>query len=164
MAEFTAAPQGRAPNLERLLTPGEKLLYTAKFHPFRGWQALVPALACFGASYYYPLAILPFLLLVGLWYLPLYTNEVAVTNNRLLLRTGWLKLMLEAVEDESLIRWNLEQNAVGSLFDAGTIRIRVREVASTREVLLKWVWHPVTLLEALQAMQDEKYRDAANGN
>lgn len=154
------ANPGQAPNLCRLLTPEETLLYAVRFHPLRGWWLLLGALACFGASYLWPIAFAPFLLLIGLWYIPLHTNEVAVTNNRLLMRTGWLKLLLEAVEDDSLVRWKMEQNAMGSLLDTGQVRIIVREVASTREIVLNWVWHPVTFLEALQAMQDEKYRNA----
>lgn len=152
-----------APSLQNLLVPEEQLLYTLRFHPLRGWPLLVLALGCFAASYYWPLAFAPFLLLIGLWYLPLYTNEVAVTNSRLLLRTGWLKLLLETIEDQSIIRWKLEQNAIGSLTDTGQVVILVREMASTREIVLDWVWHPVRFLEALQAMQDEKYRAEAHG-
>jgi uncharacterized membrane protein YdbT with pleckstrin-like domain len=157
-----ATPQDltRASQLRRLLTPEEVLVYTVRFHYLRGWGVLLAALACFGASYVYPVAMGPFLLLLGLWYLPLKTNEIAVTNDRLLMRTGWLKLRLEAIEDEKLIRWELNQGLVGSLVNAGTVTLIVREVASTRELVVPWVAQPVTFLEALQAMQDEKYRKA----
>lgn len=151
---------GRAPKLSRLLTPEETLIYTVRFHPLRGWPVLLLALAAGVAAYWEILMLVPAVMLAGLWYLPIYTNEVAVTDDRLLLRTGWMSLLLEAIEDQNLLRWELSQGAIGSMLDFGTVRIRVREAASTREIVLKWVWHPVTLLEALQAMQDERYRDA----
>jgi uncharacterized membrane protein YdbT with pleckstrin-like domain len=150
----------RAPSLQRLLTPNETLLYTVRFHYLRGWWVLALALGCFAASYQWPLAILPFLVLMGLWYLPLHTNEVAVTNDRLLLRTGWMRIVLQAIEDQNIIRWELTQNALGSMLDCGTVLIWVREAASSRQIVLDWVSHPVVLLEALQALQDEKYAHA----
>lgn len=152
----------RAPSLQRLLTPNETLLYTVRFHYLRGWWMLMLALGCFAASYQWPLALAPFMVLLGLWYMPLHTNEVAVTDDRLMLRTGWLHLKLEVIEDQNIIRWEMTQNVLGSLLNCGTVRIRVREAASTREIVLGWVSHPVVFLEALQALQDEKYRDATS--
>lgn len=149
----------RAPNLVRLLTPEEILLYTVEFHPLRGWWVLLMALGCFAASYVWPLAMAPFLVLIGLWYLPMHTNEVAVTDDRLLLRTGWLRLKLEAIEDQHIVRWELNQNAVGSVLNYGSVTIWVREAASMREITLDYVAQPMTFLEAMQALQDERYRD-----
>lgn len=123
---------------------------------------LLLALGCCVASYWHLGLIVPALLLGGLWYLPLYTNEVAITDDRLLLRTGWMRLVLEAIEDQNLIRWELNQSAIASLFDCGTVCIKVREAASTKDIVLPWIWHPVTFLEALQAMQEERYRDTAS--
>lgn len=160
-APFPDADLMRAPRLQRLLTPEEKLLYTVRFHPLRGWWVLLPGLACMAAAWWWPPALLPGLLLLGLWYLPLYTNEVAVTDDRLLMRTGWLNLRLIPLQDETILRWEMTQTALGSLLDYGTVQIivRERELAGTRVFTLPWVWGPVTFLEAMQAMQDEKYRD-----
>ena len=160
VSPLAPADLNRAPCLQRLLVPNETLLYTVRFHYLRGWWMLVLALGCFAASYQWPLALGPFMMFLVLWYIPLKTNEVAVTNDRLLLRTGWLKLKLEVIEDQSVIRWELNQNVLGSLFDCGTVTIRVRETASTREIVLRWISHPVVFLEALQALQDEKYSHA----
>lgn len=153
----------RAPRLQCLLTPEETLLYTVRFHPLRGWWLLLAGLACLGAAWVWPVAFVGAVALVGLWYLPLYTNEVAVTDDRLLLRTGWLSLRLEAIEDHSIFRWEMTQSAVGSMLDYGSVKILIREpqMASTRAIDLGWVWHPVTLLEALQRMQEERYKDNA---
>ncbi len=143
--------------MRRLLTQDEKLIYTVRFHPLKNGWLLLGALASFIAAYFVlPVAALG-IVLVGLWYLPLYTNEIAVTNNRLLLRVGWLKIVLEAIDDEKLMRWQLSQGIAESLVNAGTVTLRIREIASTREIVLPWISEPVIFLEALQAMQDEKY-------
>lgn len=151
-------PLAPIPNLRRLLTPEETLLYTVKFHPLRGWPLLLGALACLAASYIFPLAILPCALLFLFWYIPLHSNEVAVTNNRLLVRIGRFKLFMEAFDDSNLLRWKVEQNALDVFLHTGRVVLRIRESAAVREVVLPWVWHPMTLLEALQAMQDEQFR------
>lgn len=159
MRDFRPLELDRAPQLRRLLTPDEKLLYTVRFHFLKHWGVLLAGLACLGAAYWEIAALVPGLLLMGLWYLPLHTNEIAVTDDRLLLRVGWLKLVLEAIDDEKLLRWELSQGPVASMVNAGTVTLRVREAASIREITLPWVAESVTFLEALQAMQDEKYRE-----
>ncbi|RYG61658.1 MAG: hypothetical protein EON60_02825 [Alphaproteobacteria bacterium] len=159
MADTLPADLARAPQLRRLLTPDERLLYTVRFHVLRGWGVLLAALVCLAASYWFLPAAVPGFALLGFWYLPHLTNEVAVTDDRLLLRVGWLRMVLEAVDDEKLVRWELSQGVISSLMNAGSVTLRIREAASTREIVLPWVAEPVTFLEALQAMQDEKYRD-----
>jgi hypothetical protein len=153
-------PLAPIPNLRRLLTPEEVLLYTVKFHPLRGWQYLLACLVSLGFSYVWPLFILPCIAFFVLWRIPFMTNEVAVTNDRLLLRTGMFKILLEAIPDEALLHWKLEQNAMDVALHSGRVIMRVRgESGPMREIVLDWVWHPMTLLEALQALQDEKFRD-----
>jgi hypothetical protein len=71
-----------------------------------------------------------------------------------------MRIVLQAIEDQNIIRWELTQNALGSMLDCGTVLIWVREAASSRQIVLDWVSHPVVLLEALQALQDEKYAHA----
>lgn len=155
-------PLAPVPNLRRLLTPEEILLYTVKFHPLKGWPYLLGCLASLGFSYMFPLFLLPCLAFFVLWRLPFMTNEIAVTDDRLLLRTGLFKVMLEAVPDEALLNWKLEQNALEVALHTGRVYLRIRgESGPLREVVLDWVWHPMTFLEALQALQDEKYRDHA---
>lgn len=151
-------PLAPIPNLRRLLTPEETLLYTVRFHPLRGWPFLFGALGCLILSYYVPLAILPCAVLAILWYIPLMSNEVAVTNDRLLVRIGRFRLMMEAFDDASVMRWRVEQNALDVLLHTGRVVLRIREATAVREVTMNWVWHPMTLLEALQAMQDEQFR------
>ncbi len=163
MADFTASVTdndlARAPQLRRLLTPDEQLLYTVRFHPLRNWAVLLAGLACLTGSYWFLPAAAAGVVLLGLWYLPLMTNEIAVTDDRLLLRVGWLRLVLEAIDDEKLLRWELAQGPVGSMVNAGTVTLRIREAASIREIVVPWVAEPVTFLEALQARQDERYRE-----
>ncbi|PZP38674.1 MAG: hypothetical protein DI585_06690 [Pseudomonas fluorescens] len=151
-------PLAPIPNLRRLLTPEEILLYTVKFHPLRGWPWLLGALACMGASYIWPLTILPCAVLAVIWYIPFTSNEVAVTNNRLLLRIGQFKLLSEAIEDENLVHWKLEQGILGVMLHTGTVILRIRYQTSVREITIPWIWHPITFLESLQALQDEKFR------
>lgn len=151
-------PLAPIPNLRRLLTPEETLLYTVRFHPLRGWPFLFGALGCLILSYYVPLAILPCAVLAILWYIPLMSNEVAVTDDRLLVRIGRFRLMMEAFDDASLLRWRVEQNALDVFLHTGRVVLRIREATMVREIVLNWVWHPMTLLEALQAMQEEQFR------
>ncbi len=151
-------PLAPIPNLRRLLTPEETLLYTVKFHPLRGWPFLLGALASLGVSYLFPPAILLTLVCAVLWYIPLMSNEVAVTNDRLLVRIGRFKLLMEAFDDASVMRWRVEQNALDVFLHTGRVVLRIREATAVREIAMNWVWHPMTLLEALQAMQDEQFR------
>jgi len=81
-----------------------------------------------------------------------------VTNTRLLMRTGRFSLHMEAFDDASVLRWRLEQNALDVLLHTGRVLLLVREQTSVRTVTLPWVWHPMTFLEALQAMQDEQFQ------
>ncbi len=146
------------PNLKRLLTPEETLLYTVRFHPLRGWPFLLSAALSLGLSYLFPPAILLTVVFAVLWYIPLSSNEIAVTSDRLLLRIGRFQLQMEAFDDASLLRWRVEQNALDVLLHTGRVVLRIREATSVREVTLNWVWHPMTFLEALQAMQDEQFQ------
>lgn len=149
-------PLAPIPHLRRLLTPEEVLLYTVKFHPLRGWPWLAGCLACAGLIFVSAWFVLPAMVLLARWYMPFHTNEVAVTNDRLLLRTGTFHLLLEALNDEGLLHWKMEQNALTAMLNAGTITLKVRgEIGPLREITLPWVWHPMSFLEALAALQDE---------
>ncbi len=156
--ELNLPPLAAIPYLRRLLVPEEKLLYTVKFHPLRGWPLLLAALLCLAVSYVFPLAVLGTLVAALFWYIPLVSNEVAVTDARLLVRTGRFQLHMEAFDDTSVLRWRLEQNALDVFLHTGRVVLQIREQASVRFITLNWVWHPLTFLEALQAMQDEHFR------
>lgn len=148
-------PLAPVPNLRRLLTPEEKLLYTVKFHPLRGWRFLAGALVCLGFSYLFPPALLGCVVLAALWYIPHVSNEVAVTDKRLLMRIGLFQLLVETMEDQDIRSWKLEQNPLDVFLHTGRVRINVLDNAHRREIVMNWIWHPMTFLEALEALQDD---------
>lgn len=146
-------PLQRVPTLERLLVPGEAIIYTGKLHPFYGWPFALLALLCGTGAYWLPWLMLGVLAFGTLYLVPLRKNEIAVTSQRLLLRTGRFKLVTETLTGEQLLNWRIAQSAVDNIFHTGTVMLSVKDPDGTRPVVLTQLWHPVSFIEALETLQ-----------
>lgn len=141
-----------APNLMRLLAPGESLLYTARLHPLYGWWFGVLAALCLGLSYIWPWTLLGTVVFSVLYLVPFYKNEIAVTTHRLLLRVGRFQLVTEDFTSEQILNWHIHQTIVDNILNAGTVLIDVREGTTVRRVVLARVRSPLTFVQALETL------------
>jgi|GEM_PF-6973666 len=153
-------PLRRVPALRRLLAPGEAIVYTALFYPLRGWYWLLPCALCLIGSRWWTPLMLPTVLFFVFWVVPFFTNQVAVTTERLLMRVGGFRLRLEMIDNGDIESWRLEQNVLTSLLRCGTVVISVNDVGTLRHVRLTWLWHPMSFLEALETLQVDLRRAA----
>lgn len=156
-------PLQPVPTLERLLAPGEVILYTAKLHPLYGAPLALLALACALAAWWQPVAALGSLFFLTLYLVPLRKNEIAVTSKRLLLRIGRFKLLTETVSGDQLINWRVAQSAVDNLLHVGTVQLTFSELGQTRQLVLTHLWHPVSFIEALETLQPHLRGQIASG-
>ncbi|MBI1308494.1 MAG: PH domain-containing protein [Proteobacteria bacterium] len=150
-------PLQKVPTIERLLAPGERVIYTAKLHPLFGWYWAVAGFLLMGLGYFWaPLALLG-LPPLGVYWLAFRNNEVAVTTHRLLVRRGVGKIYLEAVLAEHIDDWRLKQSLLGQLLHMGTVSVGVHDASDTRALVFTYMWHPLSFLEALETLQSRLY-------
>lgn len=146
-------PLQRVPTLERLLVPGEAIIYTGKLHPFYGWPLGLLTLLCGALAYWWPWMLTGVIVFGVLYLAPLRKNEIAVTSHRLLLRIGRFKLVTETIEGDQLVNWRIAQSAVDNVFHTGTVLLNFSELGVTRKLVLNYLWHPVSFIEALETLQ-----------
>lgn len=153
MANDGLPPLQATPNLDRLLVPGEEVIYTARLHPLYGFPWLLGGLALFAAgwlwSWFWLLAIIPLVI----YYLPFYHFELAVTTQRLLLRQGRFGVMTEGTLAEKLEDWHVNQHLFQALLHAGTMTLRIEENRSLRLLTIPWLRNPMSFIEALETLQ-----------
>jgi hypothetical protein len=145
------------PQLERLLAPEEFLIYTARFSVFRGWKWLFAGtvLWCAAAVWQSWGLVLPGAVFLGIWVTPFITNELAISNKRLMLRVGDFYLRTEAIPSERLESWSIRQNLISSFFHSGTVIIHVKEGMEMRKLIFRWLKNPITFTQALETLQPE---------
>ena len=56
-------------------------------------------------------------------YYTIYTSEFAVTNQRIVFKTGWLNINLVEIKHKAVEAVIIEQPTIGRIFGYGTIRI-----------------------------------------
>ncbi len=141
--------------IENNLLPGEKVVYWAKLHPI---IFLAPAiltlvgLAAFAVSWIPAVLILFVALILGLdRYVRLITSEFAVTNRRVLIKTGiirrhTLELLLGRIETVGV-----DQGIFGRIWNYGTIT--VIGTGGTKE-LFQGIAKPLEFRKAVQDRAD----------
>ncbi len=141
------------PHLRRLLVPEEEAIYTMKLHPLHGWPWLVGAvLVAIVGWWWKPLWVLATGLFV-LYTLALQNFEGVVTTHRLLLRYGRFGVSTEGILGEKLASWQVEQTLLQRVLHAGSLRLIVKEGGTLRPLVIRWLWHPFTFIEALETLQ-----------
>ena len=154
-------PLQATPNLERLLVPNEEIIYTAKLHPLYGWSILLAALVLAILGWW--MKPLWFVALIAAWvyHLPFQNFEMAVTTQRILIRQGRFKIGMAAYQGADLREWVVHQTLLQSVLHMGSVLLKLTDPASpeknrTTHVLeLNGIWHPLTLIEALETLQRE---------
>lgn len=142
------------------LAPSETLIYRARFHWLHKVGAYI-ALAIFVTIAVVLLALLqglPALLgsaavaVLGLtifvaMMMPIWTTEIGVTNQRFIFKRGWLRRTTDELQLSSIEEVNLEQGALGRLFDYGRL---VLHGTGVNDISLPPLADPVGLRRALQ--------------
>ena len=142
------------------LAPNEALIYRARFHwlqkagPYIVLAVFVaiavaslmlaeglPALI--GASALVALGLIIFVALM----MPMWTTEIGVTNQRFIFKRGWLHRATDELQLTSIEEVNLEQGALGRLFDYGRL---VLHGTGVNDISLPPLADPVGLRRAVQ--------------
>lgn len=120
--------------IESNLLPGEEVVYKARLHPIVYFSAIFWLLVGLVLIVFAPWVSIGTLLGVFLWlvaaleafsaWLRIANSEFAVTNRRVLIKTGWisrrsLELILAKIEGIGV-----EQGGFGRIFNFGTIVVR----------------------------------------
>ena len=146
--------------IDESLAPNETLIYRARFHwlqksgPYIALAVFVtiavaslalaeglPALI--GASAFLALGLIIFVALM----LPMWTTEIGVTNQRFIFKRGWLRRTTDELQLTSIEEVNLEQGALGRLFDYGRL---VLHGTGVNDISLPSLADPVGLRRAVQ--------------
>jgi hypothetical protein len=139
-------------HLSRLLLPGEKALYSVLWYPLRDWPWLLAGIILLVLSLRAVFFLVLALAVLFRWNLPRLTNVVVVTNRRLLLRLGDFKMRTEAFDASQIDGWRVRQNLPMVLLHVGTVELDVRHGNGVTTLVLPWVWHPLSLVEALEQL------------
>jgi uncharacterized membrane protein YdbT with pleckstrin-like domain len=135
--------------------------YRAHFHPlysFAAWGLLI-AFLVFGALVYNShtawmtwLAVLigfaTFLTIKG----PIWTTEIGVTNQRLIIKRGWLRRTTTELQLRAIEEVRLKQTLLGRFFNYGQIEIHGTGVD---DLVLPAVADPVALQRAIQSARSD---------
>jgi uncharacterized membrane protein YdbT with pleckstrin-like domain len=146
-------PLQPTPHLTRLLLPEEHIIYTAKLHPLAGWHWVLGGLLLLVLGIWLKPLWLGAAVFLLVYYVPRKNFEMAVTTHRLLLRRGRWHVQLEAIMGENIANWQVLQSLPQRMGHAGTVTLHVHEGKSIRTLDLHWLWHPLTLIEALETLQ-----------
>src|SRR5262245_17866405 len=77
----------------------------------------------------------------------MWTTEIGVTNQRFIFKRGWLRRRTDELRLTAIEEVNLEQGALGRLFDYGRL---VLHGTGVNDISLPPLAHPVELRRAVQ--------------
>ena len=102
--------------VEKTLAPGEEILYRVHFHwLYKLWAVIaLLLLGIFLVGIYIFLRIM-----IRIW-----TTEIVVTNDRLVMKTGFVARHTEEVSLDKIEEINVEQSFWGRIFDFGKVDVR----------------------------------------
>ncbi len=146
--------------LDKTLLPSEKLLYRGHIHPLfklRIWALFFVLLAVIGwaASAYPDKFTWPYIagsvLLAAAFcvraILPLWTLEMGLTDNRVIIKTGLIAYASQELQLKTIEEVNVKQSWLGRIFDYGTIQIRGIGIDT---IVLKWIVAPLEFRKAIE--------------
>ncbi|MFP4538171.1 MAG: PH domain-containing protein [Dichotomicrobium sp.] len=139
--------------IEGALSDGEKIVYQAHFHILLyvlAWFLIIGCLLFAGAAFIFFSAPVTWIAvgacLVGIgfiayWMLPIWTTEIGVTSDRLIIKRGWLSRSVNELQLESVEKVNSEQDVLGRILNYGSIivygkgteALRLPAIAAPRE-------------------------------
>lgn len=120
--------------VDSVLTTGEEVLHTMRFHWLDKLWAFV---LCF--------IVIGIFAVIRMW-----TTEVAVTNRRLIYKTGWIARKAEEISLRRIEEVNMKQSVLGRLLGYGRIWIRG---TGGGDIVLPNMDDPMQLKQELQEAQ-----------
>jgi uncharacterized membrane protein YdbT with pleckstrin-like domain len=147
--------------LAQTLSPSEKLLYRGRIHPvfkLRIWALFFVLVALIGWAgltfpnqFTWPYAIASGILAAVLCVraiLPLWTLEIGLTDNRVIIKHGFIAYSSQELELKTIEEVNVTQSLPGRVFGYGTIQIRGIGIDT---IVLKRVADPLKFRRAIES-------------
>ena len=146
--------------IDESLAPNERLIYRARFHWLHKVGAYI-VLAVFAAMALASLTLvegfpaiigasalvaLGLIIFVGLM-MPMWTIEIGVTSQRFIFKRGWIRRTTDELQLTSIEEVNLNQGALGRLFNYGRL---VLHGTGVNDIRLPPLADPVGLRRAVQ--------------
>jgi uncharacterized membrane protein YdbT with pleckstrin-like domain len=145
--------------VEQSLDPEETLLFEARFH----WLCHVLALTALGVPVKLAMWIgrnttepattillggsaVTFALLLR-QVMPIWTTEIAVTDNRLIVKRGWLARSSDELQLKAIEQVNFSQGIIGRLLDVGRISVHGN---GDDELRIPPVVNPIALIKVVE--------------
>jgi hypothetical protein len=91
-------------------------------------------------------------LMFGIYALPFYFFEMAVTTHRFLAQQGRWHVEMNEILPVHLDHWDLKQNMLLGLIKAGHVTLHLRSGMQLREQSFRWVNDPLELLAHLEKL------------
>ncbi len=148
---FRNSRENPVPDLMPLLAPGEEIIYSPRLHWINGWPFFAGSLLFIALTFY----TFNFWFLVGvavfevLYNIPLRTNQIAITNYRLLLRVGRWKLRLNDIASDHLNHYQFTQTPFTNMLGTGELVLHLNKGKDLVPVTLPYLQKPMVFLEAL---------------
>jgi uncharacterized membrane protein YdbT with pleckstrin-like domain len=147
--------------LDKTLSPSEKLLYRGRIHSLfklRVWAlffALLGLIAWATSAYpnqftwpYAAASIFLAAIVCLRTILPLWTLEIGLTDNRIIIKQGLIAYSSQELELKTIEEVNVTQSWIGRLLNYGTIQIRGIGIDP---IVLKWVAAPLEFRRAIES-------------
>lgn len=145
--------------IEGALSDGEKIVYEAHFHILvyvLAWSLMIGLVLLAGAalvSFSSPVSwIAVGACVIGIGFvayrmLPIWTTEIGVTSDRLIIRRGWISRAVNELPLESVEKVNFQQGVLGRIFNFGSIIIYGK---GTEELVLPVIADPGVFVKELE--------------
>ena len=119
--------------VDKVLQPGERILYRASLN----WILYVPGLAVWivalalylatSAGFFHIIALIIFIggaFLVGRAWFDWWTTEIAVTDRRVITKTGFIRRKTTEMNMEKVESVDVDQSVLGRILDYGDVIVR----------------------------------------
>jgi uncharacterized membrane protein YdbT with pleckstrin-like domain len=146
--------------IEETLGHRERLIYKARFHWLHyalAWVELVLILSVAAWIVLFPPTAWPqYVLLLGCMaalllllrrMIPIWTTEIGVTDNRLIVKRGWLARSTDELQLRSIEQINLQQGVLGRLLGYGQVDVHGTGVDN---LLIPPIADPLSFVRAIE--------------
>jgi uncharacterized membrane protein YdbT with pleckstrin-like domain len=119
--------------IEGALSDGEKIVHQAHFHILfyvLAWFLMIGFALLAGVALFFFSSPANWIAVgacvIGIGFvayrmLPIWTTEIGITSDRLIIKRGWLSRSVNELQLESVEKVNFEQGVLGRIFDFGSI-------------------------------------------
>ena len=159
--------------IEQTLGHRERLIYKARFHWLHfavAWIELVLILLLAAwivlftptawLEYVFLLSCIAALLLLVRRMIPIWTTEIGVTDNRLIVKRGWLTRSTDELQLRSIEQVNLQQGVIGRLLGYGQVDVHGTGVDN---LLIPPIADPLSFVRAIEDATGNSKVTASSG-